>query len=319
MATGLMAEAGMGKVSLTWQTDEEDFEDLLGYNIYRYTVDSLGVSSDSIIINESVLEADETEFVDYDVVPRTTYYYVIKQLTTSLNAHSLSNAVAATPLTSSKGDANGSGDVDVADVITTVNYAAGQQPQLFIYEAADMNSDEMIDILDVIGIIKTIVNPEAQLTSMAEAEAVYTVEDGVVYVETPVALAGVQVQLLMPEKKDISVADDLKGFENVSAWLSENDYIFLAYNMNGKTLAPGKHALLTIGDARISGIRLSDAMGRNVMPVSGQATSISNMGATVKTIKGVYNLKGQRVAASADKLKALPKGVYIVDGEKVIK
>lgn len=319
MATGLMAEAGMGKVSLTWQTDEEDFEDLLGYNIYRYTVDSLGVSSDSIIINESVLEADETEFVDYDVVPRTTYYYVIKQLTTSLNAHSLSNAVAATPLTSSKGDANGSGDVDVADVITTVNYAAGQQPQLFIYEAADMNSDEMIDILDVIGIIKTIVNPEAQLTSMAEAEAVYTVEDGVVYVETPVALAGVQVQLLMPEKKDISVADDLKGFENVSAWLSDNDYIFLAYNMNGKTLAPGKHALLTIGDARISGIRLSDAMGRNVMPVSGQATSISNMGATVKTIKGVYNLKGQRVAASADKLKALPKGVYIVDGEKVIK
>ena len=319
MATGLMAEAGMGKVSLTWQTDEEDFEDLLGYNIYRYTVDSLGVSSDSIIINESVLEADETEFVDYDVVPRTTYYYVIKQLTTSLNAHSLSNAVAATPLTSSKGDANGSGDVDVADVITTVNYAAGQQPQLFIYEAADMNSDEMIDILDVIGIIKTIVNPEAQLTSMAEAEAVYTVEDGVVYVETPVALAGVQVQLLMPEKKDISVADDLKGFENVSAWLSDNDYIFLAYNMNGKTLAPGKHALLTIGDARISGIRLSDAMGRNVMPVSGQTTSISNMGATVKTIKGVYNLKGQRVAASADKLKALPKGVYIVDGEKVIK
>ena len=336
MATGLMAEAGMGKVSLTWQTDEEDFEDLLGYNIMRYTdhVDStyvvdykkygdynkhLEVKGDTTIINPTILEADETEFVDYDVVPRTTYYYVIKQLTTSLNAHSLSNAVAATPLTSSKGDANGSGDVDVADVITTVNYAAGQQPQLFIYEAADMNSDEMIDILDVIGIIKTIVNPEAQLTSMAEAEAVYTVEDGVVYVETPVALAGVQVQLLMPEKKDISVADDLKGFENVSAWLSDNDYIFLAYNMNGKTLAPGKHALLTIGDARISGIRLSDAMGRNVMPVSGQATSISNMGATVKTIKGVYNLKGQRVAASADKLKALPKGVYIVDGEKVIK
>ena len=30
MATGLMAEAGLGKVSLTWETDEEDFADMLG-------------------------------------------------------------------------------------------------------------------------------------------------------------------------------------------------------------------------------------------------------------------------------------------------
>jgi hypothetical protein len=41
LSTGLMAEAGLGKVALTWQTDEEDFEDLLGYNIYRWTEDTI--------------------------------------------------------------------------------------------------------------------------------------------------------------------------------------------------------------------------------------------------------------------------------------
>ena len=41
MSTGLMAEAGLGKVTLTWETDEEDFADLLGYNIYRWTHDTI--------------------------------------------------------------------------------------------------------------------------------------------------------------------------------------------------------------------------------------------------------------------------------------
>ena len=165
MATGLMAEAGLGKVSLTWETDEEDFEDLLGYNIIRYTdhVDStyvvdykkygdyskhLEIKGDTTIVNPTVLEADANEYVDYDVVPGTTYYYVIKQLTTSLSSHALSNAVAATPLTAQKGDANGSMSVDVADVVSEVAYMTNQNPQPFIFEAADVNSDLQVNILD---------------------------------------------------------------------------------------------------------------------------------------------------------------------------
>ena len=88
--------------------------------------------------------------------------------------------------------------------------------------------------------------------------------------------------------------------------------------MNGKTLSAGKHALLHIGDAQIASIRLSNAMGGNV-PVEAGTTNIEQVLTGASTIIGIYNLHGQRVAVSADQLNLLPKGVYIVDGKKVVK
>ena len=123
----------------------------MGFNVYRYTE---GNEENPTRINQEIVDVETTEYTDYEVTPGTTYYYMYKVLSTDLKEFDASNVVAATPLTSTKGDANGSGDVDVADVITTVNYAAGQEPKPFIFEAADMNTDQAIDILDVIGIIK---------------------------------------------------------------------------------------------------------------------------------------------------------------------
>ena len=298
MATGLMAEAGLGKVNLTWETDEEDFEDLLGYNIYRYTEvdDSVSVVDynkygdykkhweyftrmDTIIINQTVLEATETSYTDYDVVPGTTYYYVIKQLTTSLNSHALSNAVAATPLTAQKGDANGSMKVDIADVVTEVSYITYQDPQPFIFEAADVNSDEKVNVLDVVGTIGIISTPAAAGINSADNEPIrYYVEKGVLYVETAQALGGVQVRLHADKGTEITAMEALNGMEQTSVWTSDSEYLFLAYSMSGRTIAPGTHALLKIGDETlITEIVVSDVKGRNVEAISGDATGIETV------------------------------------------
>ena len=320
MATGFVGEAGLGRVNLTWNNENNDFDDAMGFNIYRYTIDDEG-KADTICINKDIVDIETTEYTDYDVTPGTTYYYLYKVLSTDLKEYDVSNVVAVTPLTSTEGDANGSGDVDVADVITTVNYAAGMDPKPFIFEAADINKDEMIDILDVVGIIQKILNPAAARV-MAESTATYSIEDGVVYVDSPVDLAGVQVQLTLngrSKKEDVRVSEDLNGFEQTSAWLTDNDYLFLAYNMNGKTLSAGKHALLTIGDAEIASIRLSDATGHNVIVEQGNTTSIEQSIINATTNMGIYNIHGQRIAANAEQLPLLKKGVYIVDGKKVIK
>ncbi len=277
MATGLMAEAGLGKVSLTWETDEEDFEDLLGYNIYRYTMDENGANSDSIIVNSNVIDSEETSFVDYDVVPGTTYYYVIKQLTTSLNSHALSNAVAATPLTAQRGDANGSMNVDVADVVTEIAYMTNQDPQPFIFEAADVNSDLTVNILDVVGTLNIITAPEGAGVAAANNTAVYSIENGVLYVESPVALGGVQVRISAPEGTAFRTLEGLDGFEQASAWMDNNEYLFIAYSMAGRTIPAGKQPLLEIGDAVLSQIVFSDARGRNILPINSDATGIGSV------------------------------------------
>ncbi len=332
MATGFMAEAGLGKVSLTWNNDENNFDDAMGFNVYRYnyvekdSLDRYGrptgvkiIVPDTIRINQDIVDVEATSFIDYDVKPGETYYYYYKVLSTDLQEYDVSNVVAATPQTGELGDANGSGEVDVADVITTVNYAAGQQPKPFIFEAADMNTDLSIDILDVIGIIKKIMNPGAGTQAFEEATATYTIENGILYVESPVALAGVQVQLALDEGQEVTVANDLNGFEHTSAWLSDNDYLFLAYNMSGKTLPAGKHALLHIGDGLIAQMRLADNAGHNVEAIGDDATRINRMATDVMTVPGIYDLQGRKLTGNSEQQYRLPKGVYIINGKKVVR
>lgn len=319
MASGFQADAGLGCVNLTWNNENNDFEDAMGFNVYRYTQGDNGVN-DTIRINEDILDISATSYIDDNVTSGQTYYYYYKVLSTALQEYDISNVVAATPLTATRGDANGSGNVDVADVVTTVNYVTGLQPKPFVFDAADMNSDKLIDIFDVVGIIRGILDPNLLSTASLDDEpAIYSVENGVLYVESPVSLGGVQVQLTLDgrgKKEEVRVADDLDGFEQASAWLSDNDYLFLAYSMNGKTLAPGKHALLHIGDADITSLRLSDTTGKNVNVSNGDGTTgIDRMGKHVMNINGVYDLQGRKLSSTTP----LKNGIYIINGKKVVK
>ena len=289
MSTGLMAEAGLGKVTLKWETDEDDFADLLGYNIYRWTQDTIWYNYhydgstrnyvydykfDTICINSSLIDAEETQFIDYDVIPGKDYYYVIRQVTTSLSTYDLSNAVVARPLTAIKGDANGSMGVDVADVITEVNYITGLNPQPFIFEAADVNSDEDVNIIDVVATVNLILHPTNSTSAINEGNVSYSIENGILYVETDVVLGGVQCTFAADKEQTITPLAALDEFEQVGTWQAEDQYLFLAYSMSGKTLGVGRHALLQIGDAELTNIVLSDAQGHNVPMAPGVSTAL---------------------------------------------
>ena len=168
-------------------------------------------------------------------------------------------------------------------------------------------------------IIKQIMNPNSEAKASVAAVATYTIEDGVVYVDSPVEIAGVQLQLASSSQNEIRVTEDMKGFEHTSAWLSDNDYLFLGYNMNGKTLTAGKHAILIIGDAQIADIRLSDRNGHNIIAESTTVDKIDRMARDVMTVCGIYDLQGRKISGNASDLQKLPKGVYIINGVKVVR
>jgi len=56
------------------------------------------------------------------------------------------------------GDSNCDGAVDVMDVITTISYILGNNPQPFCFENADINGDGSVDAIDVIGTINIILS-----------------------------------------------------------------------------------------------------------------------------------------------------------------
>ena len=270
MSTGMMAEAGLGKVNLSWNTTDVNFDDMMGYNLYRYTKED---KSDVAKINTSLLSPTDDSYTDTDVVPGTTYYYYIMEMYTDLTQSAISNVVAATPLTAQKGDANGSMSVDIADVVTEVNYISKQPTGTFIFEAADVNSDNAVDIFDVVGTVNIITTPTAAPEAGVSSTATYTTENGILYVNSPVALGGLQVMVEADEKAVITPLEALDGMEKVLTQMNENQRLFLSYSMSGKTIAAGKNAILQIGDHAVSDIKLSDAMGNNVMAINGNVNS----------------------------------------------
>ena len=335
MATGFAAEPGLGSVKLTWNNDNNNFEDAMGFNVYRYNepyqitlpsgyrddgmwhfAETVTVC-DTVILNKDILDLETLSFTDDDVTAGTTYYYYYKVLNTDLKEYDVSNVVAATPLTSTKGDANGTGEMDVADVVTTVNYILRQNPKPFIFEAADMNNDLIVDVLDVVEMVSAILNPSLLASTLTDSQAKFSIEEGILYVDASIPLAGVQISLTGLTSEPVT-CDNMKGLEKASVWLSDNDYMMMAYSMTGSTLAPGKNAIMAIGNAQISTIRLCDAMGRNVEAIGiNNATIINRMGSDVMSVAGVYDLQGRKIALHNN--KNIKRGVYIINGKKVVK
>ena len=269
LSNEFIATPGLGKVDLEWNNNEVDFEDFLGYNMYRYTViDTLGHHSDTLLLNTSLIQ--DTVFTDYDVVPGQRYYYYYKILRTNLTESQASLTVTTVPLTSTPGDANGSMAVDVADVVSIVSYLTNGNPQPFIFEAADVNGDGNIDILDIVGVINIITNRGGLPDANPVATAYYSIEDGTLFVDTPVELGGVQFVLNGIDSQNIEVLQALEGFEQVKADVSDGT-LFMAYSMSGKRLPAGKHALLSIGEGQINTVALSDPEGHNVLAIAGGA------------------------------------------------
>lgn len=280
LSNEFMATPGLGKVDLEWNNNEVDFEDFLGYNMYRYVYDSILVNkhyvsgvgyvydtvwapTDSIQLNTSLIQ--DTLFTDYDVVPGQRYYYYYKVLRTNLAESDASLTVTTVPLTSVPGDANGSMAVDVADVVSLVSYLTNGNPQPFIFEAADVNGDGTIDILDIVGVINIITNRGGLPDAKPVASAYYSIENGILFVDTPVELGG--VQFVFENNETLEPLQALEGFEKVNAEVSDG-ILFMAYSMSGKRLSAGKHALLRIGEGTINSVALADPEGRNILAIA---------------------------------------------------
>ena len=304
MSAGFQATPGIGKVDLEWNDQEVNYDDFLGFNIYRYQYDSVArayydenwnwiedtvwIPVDTIRLNTSLVQ--DTMFTDFDVVPGKRYYYYYKILSTSLMENSPSKTVSCVPHSTIPGDANGSYAVDVADVITTINYVTGQNPQPFLFDAADVNGDGTINVLDIVNIINIILHPNQQGKSIHDQQtAIYTVENDTLYINTPVALAGLQFTLSGCTRSDVELLEALTGFE--CATVEENGALtMIFYSLSGMTVPAGKTALLRIENSAfgIQGIALSDAAGNNVIPLDGNQVGLTDLDAVQAQFATAY-------------------------------
>jgi subtilisin family serine protease len=257
------ATPGIGKVDLEWPAGKTD--DALGYNLYRYQNLTDSTFTEPVLINTALIL--DTLYRDMEVIPNTTYHYRYKTVGTDMQETDFSKAVSATPFNAANGDANGDLEVNVLDVTTIVAYLLDNDPRPFLFDAADLNGDGVINVLDIVGVINLILNPgSTSLKSVVARQADITIENDIVYINTPIQLAGLQFTLNnIASAGDLQLLEDLEGFEIIRQ--TENGKLtIIAYSLLQKTIGPGKVPLfrLTNSGSKIFEAILSDKGGIKV-------------------------------------------------------
>jgi len=88
-STGFSAQAGIGKVDLSWHG--QNMVDLMGYNIYRYHNLTDLIYSDPMPVNTSMIT--DTTYCDTSVKPDVHYHYMYTGISTDFNESNYSDPV----------------------------------------------------------------------------------------------------------------------------------------------------------------------------------------------------------------------------------
>lgn len=153
------------------------------------------------------------------------------------------------------GDANFNGDVNILDLQATINFVFKEyQNYPFNHTAANLQrKDDVIDVLDVIGLVDLLMNNDASIENPSQAKArtnTYAATDaeGYLYWEGN--------RLILETTKDIAALDIALQGGSTLQWnealgmtvvYSEKDthQRIICYSMSGKYIPQGKHVLLT--------------------------------------------------------------------------
>jgi len=289
LSAGFMATPGMGKVMLEWCNPAEGVNDLLGYNMYRYSMINDTVSSDTVMLNPVLLT--DTVFTDFNVEPGTRYFYAYKTARTNLTESDLSRVVTTIPLTSSMGDANGDLCVNVLDVTAIISYIIEQDPQPFIFEAADVNLDSIINVLDLFEVINIIQDKKKAFVADIPPAYIYF-EPYSVQFKTSQAVSGLQFEIEGRDLDQLCLYTRMAGFELITT-RSRDKILGLLYSYDAKPLPVGLAEIFkTEGPTeqlRWGELLASDPEGNPVKVIADQLHSWSLADCSLKAYPNPFN------------------------------
>ena len=237
------------------------------------------------------------------------------------------------------GDVTGTGKVDVQDATLTVNYILGNnddKEEDYKFAVSDMNDDEVVDVFDVTGMIGTILSTEVsakarkvsalQHPTVDEQLQVDDSADGLTLdIERPERFTSFQMDVEVPDGVELTGArltDDETGHAVRFAQVGKNRYRVLGLSMKSERLKAATSGLLELSLSDVGSVQIDDIMfvtpkGEAVRfgaPSYNNATGIEGV-TTSQIEEDIYDLSGRKMSVRREQL---PKGVYIINQQKVV-
>ena len=236
-----------------------------------------------------------------------------------------------------QGDANGDSEVNVADIVEIVNFILGKPSAKFLETAADLNGDGEVNVSDIVKLVSIIMSANNG-SRMRALSLDYTEND-------LLALAGnndgsLSLQLkndggYVASQFDVRLSDGLSlnnimlnngrcnGHLMTYSAIGDNLYRVVIYSPENRSFTGNNGELLKIktagtGDVEISNILFitSNQSEKTFSKLHYTATMIQ----TLETSEpmDVYSLDGRKIRKQAQNTDGLKKGMYIINGQKII-
>jgi len=259
-SVAFIATPGIGKVDLEWPPAYTD--DVLGYNMHRALKLNDSTWTDFGMIN-TVLITDST-FIDFDVIPDSTYRYKYTVLGTDFTESDPSKVIASTPFSAANGDANGDLSVNVLDIISMVSYVLEGDPQPFLFDAADLNGDDQVNVLDIIGVINIILGGTPKTSQASLAEAGVSLDEGELWVSSQTPIAGMQFTFTNASE-DVRLSSSYPV--EIGSRTEDGELTVVLFSLKGEVVPSGAHEVLTISngeDLQLESMLLSNSQGQEI-------------------------------------------------------
>jgi len=212
------------------------------------------------------------------------------------------------------GDANGDGNVNVTDIVEIVNYILGHPSDKFIFEAADVNSDGQVNVTDIVSVVNIILSSNArELTNRAAATTNLKLNGGNIKLRNAENYTAAQFDIHLTDGSTVNYLSLNSASDHQMTWkmVDANTCRVIVYSLSNAPFRTAKDELFNVtlsGNAMISNELLVN--------VDGMVTGINEM--QFDKPVDVYDLRGNKVRSNTTDLNGLQKGVYIVNGKKVI-
>lgn len=244
-----------------------------------------------------------------------------------------------------EGDVNGDGESDVLDVVDIARYVVGTPAETFVPILADINSSGEVNIADAVCLVNDIAGDqnfakpnrapkhnaanetlllttdnENYLSLALQNERDYTAFQFDLYVQEDVNVMQMMLNKLRKQKHQLLYNKVEDGHWRVAALSTSNR----TFNGNDGELLSVVYDGIMNDEVAIRDIHFFTADGSDYqfddISLSGTTAihSLNNgQGANVES-STVYDMQGRKIMSGDSSNRQLPKGLYIINGKKVV-
>lgn len=229
------------------------------------------------------------------------------------------------------GDVNGDSKINGSDIVEMVDRIMERQSDKFVEEAADLNGDGKINGSDLTLEIELVmsqgVSAPASAASLRDGLDICNHPDGTMSVSMNDSRRFIMAQMVVELSPNLSLEEITTDKLHQVAYkrLSGNRYMVVCYS-NSNAAFSSNDNIITFrhsgeGDINITNAMLVDENRTeshfNTVFV-GEATGISTIGTDTAKTYDILSLDGVLVRKQSTSLEGLQKGIYIINGKKVI-